>query len=337
MKKIILAFAIIIGFSFVVFADDSFSWIDPDPVLGKQSQQNLKKQPVKKVLKKKRVLRKKKVSSEKPLQVSPEARKTSKKKLVAPASWFRIVYLRSGPPEPAITVVVKTVLVSQYVILSGMLNYNKPVIQSDVLITHKSGLYLDVWNSSQVKNRSAAPMYDDNGNYIGKELASEANPGNEIDYTLGWGGDIGKGFSFDGGIAYCDLLKLGKPGASEDGIYNYVKVSREVIAGYSVQVMMERFSVIKGSLYSNGNLYSLGLTRSDVSGDISIDSSLEVTHDTGVYSAKNGEVLRGRLGLTMKVMEKLNVVFQLNYYSPLMVRDGFSSKIVSSSGLTYQF
>ena len=78
MKKIILAFAIIIGFSFVVFADDSFSWIDPDPVLGKQSQQNLKKQPVKKVLKKKRVLRKKKVSSEKPLQESPAARKTSK-------------------------------------------------------------------------------------------------------------------------------------------------------------------------------------------------------------------------------------------------------------------
>jgi hypothetical protein len=248
--------------------------------------------------------------------------------------------------ESSVTVSARSAFVSQFVIPSGMKSYDKSVLQSDVLVTLKNGFYLDVWNSTQLKKKPIGrydiESADENGNPYTEtvtETAMEANPGYETDYNLGWSGPIALGISLDAGVIYCDLLKYGRAGSLEDVIYNYIKLSHAIGAGFNGQIMGERFSLMKKSPYRGGNLYAIGTTRSDtiVVEKLTIDSSLEYVHDTGVYGYEPGEIIRGKVGLNVKVYRDLNAILQVNFFEPLTVREGYTQRIVHSVGLAYQF
>lgn len=360
MKKIACVLALVVGLSYIASAKDSYG-ITPDVENTTQETKTPVKKQVKKVIKKKRVLKKgsavnkdaKPVTEEINSPVKKYVRKIAKNKKASgnmkvqktrtkplnnvPSKLVRKPSKPGKQKKPAISeqksikISVRSMFVDKYVIPSGMVSYGKPVIQSDVLVSFKSGLYLDVWNSTQLKKKSV-------GKVDVQSPEMEANPGYELEYNIGWNGPLIAGINLDVGVIYCDLLKYGKIGASEDVLYNYVKLSHIAVAGFSAQVIVENYTMMKNSVYPGGNLYVIGVTRGDVlAGVFNLDTSLEAVYDTGIYGYESGEILRGKVGLSAKVYKSLTGLLQVNHYEPLNVREGYASKTTISSGLSYQF
>jgi hypothetical protein len=326
MKKIMFVLVIIISFSFVASAKDP-SWITPDVTSTTNDSQPTVKKQVRKTVKKRRLVRRKKVQKTQTRSLNKALPKVNKKTNKTLTRKKAVV-----PEQKALTITIHSMFANKYVIQSGLISYGKPVIQSDVLVSFKNGFYLDVWNSTQLKKKSISK------NDVGSSEA-EANPGYETDYNVGWSGPLVIGTNLDIGVSYCDLLKYWGIGASEDSVYNYIKLSHSVVAGFNVQIMGERYSMMKNSLYRGGNLYSAGVTRSDVwgGGSLTLDTSLESVHDTGTYGYKPGDVLRGKVGLSAKVFKSLTIILQVNRYEPLSVREDYTSTTATSGGLSYQF
>jgi hypothetical protein len=82
-------------------------------------------------------------------------------------------------------------VLNRYVGETGGVSYDRPVSQNDLTITHiPSGVYLDIWQSISLSHSGRS-----------------TNEGNEIDYFIGWSGDMW-GIGVDTGIGYFDLITL---------------------------------------------------------------------------------------------------------------------------------
>lgn len=99
------------------------------------------------------------------------------------------------PPPPAWTATIETGYYDQYLsAYSGLIWFDGPVIQSSVTVTHRSGLYANLWVSTGTDGKWSADWDD------------------EIDWTLGWAGPIGfAGLEADISASYWDCFQLGSP------------------------------------------------------------------------------------------------------------------------------
>lgn len=74
------------------------------------------------------------------------------------------------PEKSMFEVNFSTKVLSRYVGDTGVVAYNRPVSQNDLIITHTpSGIYLNIWQSGSLSHPGRSTNY-----------------GNEIEYFLGW-------------------------------------------------------------------------------------------------------------------------------------------------------
>lgn len=195
--------------------------------------------------------------------------------------------------------------------------HNRPVVQTDLLVTFKNGLYLDLWNS-----RSLQGKWDD------------GSLGNEVDYGLGWDGTV-EGLTAHIGFVYYDEPKAFTLGAG-DIFYTELRLGKEfkwlsVTAGY------QSYTTMPDSGFQGGHLVSLGVSRTQsLYGDkVSLNASFAGVYDTGTLGTLAGFMFRGNAGINWNINKHftLNAV-SVNYYVPLTRR---LADAMVMSGLTYRF
>ncbi len=103
-------------------------------------------------------------------------------------SFLLQAYAASAADHVSVTSTSK--LLSRYVGNNGAVLYNKPVVQTDVFVLLPRGFYADLWWST------------------GLDSTFSNDGGDEIDWNVGWSGQIGAGVVFDVGVSFLDLAEL---------------------------------------------------------------------------------------------------------------------------------
>lgn len=336
MKKVIVCLLLLVGYVMPAMAEtvtygDPIFWVFPmNEYQESQNRQIKKSKPKKKIKKKAKQLRKR-------LDDPFEYERKPKRRSVD--DWALI-----HPPEQEIElpdIEVKSSIVDKFVLANGLVNYKRPVIQSEITISFRNGFYIDVWNSVQKEKNKPVETSSEEGEEETEEIPEGfLNPGYELDYTLGWAGEFVLGTDLDIGVTYCDLLKFGRVGSREDLLYTYADLSHKVGAGFALKVMGEKFTVMRDAYYRGGALYSGGVSYNDSFMDeqLFIEGSVEGTYDTGNFGTEKGTLVRGKIGFNWKPVKNLSILFpQVNYYVPLTVRDGYTKTATVTAGFSYRF
>lgn len=106
------------------------------------------------------------------------------------------------------TVTFSSKYFSKYVGDTGVVLYDRPVIQNELNISLPNGFYANLWYSMSLANAGL-----------------NTNDGNEFDPTLGWCGEVA-GITLDAGLSYFDLRPMGTFGRG-DVWQSYAEVSKE--------------------------------------------------------------------------------------------------------------
>ena len=227
------------------------------------------------------------------------------------------------------SVTLSSVVANKYLAFgSGGMIYDRPVLQSDLLISFQNGFYADVWNSSPFER------YDH-------------NYGTEQDFGIGWSGPLStfgvknkmSDLNLDIGITYFDephVLTLG----SDDIIYSHVKVSK-MIYGVTLYGSYENYMSMPGSSCPGGNLYGVGINKKmSFFGDkLNASASIGPSYDSGGFGLDNGFLIHGEAELDWKLSEHMSLILpQVRYYIPITVNDSRRSfDEVIAGGLSYKF
>lgn len=215
-------------------------------------------------------------------------------------------------------VTLSTAVANKYLFFgTGAVLYDKPAVQTDLLVTLKNGLYYDLWGS-----RSLQGKWND-GSF-----------GNEVDYGIGWDGIV-KGLTAHAGFTYLDEPSAFTFGAS-DILYTHLRLGKEskwlsVTAGY------ENYTAMPDSGFPGGHLISIGAGRiQPLNGDkVVLNASLAGVYDTGTLGTLVGFMLRGNVGISWNINKHFTFnAVSVNYYAPLTRR---ATDAMVMSGLTYHF
>ncbi len=217
------------------------------------------------------------------------------------------------------SVTVSSLVANQYLGFGTGNSLSKdPALQTDLLFSFKNGLYVDLWNSRSL-----------NGSW------NDGNLGNEVDYGVGWKGDIAPHLNLNVGITYFDEPKALTFGAG-DIIYPHIFLTRDfkwlsVIAGY------ENYTTMPGSGFKGGNLFSLGISKYQLfcKDRIAVHASVAGVYDMGTLGSSEGFILRGNVGSDWNMTKRLTFnVLGVNWYTPITAHDRRVTDAVVYSGLT---
>lgn len=215
-------------------------------------------------------------------------------------------------PNPHFTVSFSSAVANKYLNTGTGGELSKdPVVQTDLTLTHRSGLYLDLWNS-----RSLAHKWN------------SGDLGDEVDYGIGWNGTV-KGFNVHIGSTYFDEPNVFTLGAG-DIVYTHARIGKDfkhltITAGY------ENYTPLPGSGFQGGNLMSVGASRnfSFCKDKVSLATSLAGVYDTGTLGSDREFFARGNVGLNWNANKHLTLnLISANYFirhtSDVMVMSGFT-------------
>ena len=219
-----------------------------------------------------------------------------------------------------VAVTLSSTFASKYLAFgSGAVLYDKPVLQSDLFVEFKNGLYVDLWHSTG---------FDD---------AWNNNLGDEVDYGVGWNGSI-KNFSISLGCTYFDEPNVFTLGG-DDILYTKAFISRQY-KHVGVTVGYENYTTMPDSGFQGGNLYSAGFNKSIplIKDRLTLNNSIAAVYDDGGFGYDDGFLLRGNIGLSLTVSKHLTLnVSSVNYYIPLSVHDARKTDAVVFVGFKYLF
>jgi hypothetical protein len=172
------------------------------------------------------------------------------------------------------SVSLQSLVASKYVGGSGAVCDDQPVLQADLFLGFKNGLYVDLWNSAPIQ-----------GQIYNETFATEQ------DFTLGWNGSL---HFFDVGIFadYCDEPGVENLGA-QDMIFSELKVSKQ-LGDFTLFGVWDNYTVMPDSTYPGGNLFSLGLGgQKNFFNIVNVSGSIIPTYDVGSLGLKSGWLLKG--------------------------------------------
>lgn len=198
---------------------------------------------------------------------------------------------------------------------TGSVLSSDPVVQTDILLSFKNGIYLDLWNSRSLK-----------GSWNNGSL------GNEIDYGIGWKGILTSNLTLNIGVTYFDEPSAFTFGA-EDIVYTHAFLTRD-FKHLSVVGGFENYTAMPKSGFHGGNLLSLGICKnfSFCKDRVDLDTSLSGVYDTGTIDSEKGLFLRGNMMLSYKATKHFTLnILSLNYF----IRN--RSDLMAATGLTVSF
>ncbi len=217
---------------------------------------------------------------------------------------------------------VSSLLANQYLGFgSGAVLSKDPALQTDALITFKNGLYADFWIS-----RSLVGKWDD------------GSLGNEVDYGVGWKGNLVTNLSVNLGVTYFDEPRAFKLGAG-DIIYGHAFLTRD-FKYLSLSLGYENYTTMPNSGFEGGHLVSFGAGTYKLicHEKIGLRASAAIVYDTGTLGTDAGFLFRGSDGLDWNISKifTFNVV-GINWYIPLTPRDDRVINAVFYTGITFKF
>ncbi|MFA5935183.1 MAG: TorF family putative porin [Candidatus Paceibacterota bacterium] len=222
--------------------------------------------------------------------------------------------------EPVFTKTLTLDFFSKYVGPSGLAYTRNEVYQPSVTVTHESGLYLSVWGSGAFRE-------------------DDKYGGNEIDYLVGWAGDVGP-VSVDTGIGYYDFQKL-FDGRKENAWAMFIEASKEYElkdAGLTLtpSLRFEENIPEPGSSYGSDFYVTTGLEiRKGVSEKVDVFFLPAVTYDNGIYGERCS-ALSLQCGVDISVSDGFTVKPTVISYLPSEKNDR-DNEVVYGIGLKYEF
>ena len=217
------------------------------------------------------------------------------------------------------SVTVSSLVADKYIAFgTGSLLSKDPAVQSDVNISFKNGLYIDLWNSRSLK-----------GSW------NDDSFGNEVDYQVGWRGAVATNLSLDIGVTYFDEPKAFTFGAG-DILYTHAFLTKD-FKYLSATMGYENYTAMPDSGFNGGNLLSLGVSKhgSFCKDKISLHASVTGVYDTGTIGTRSGLIFRGGAGADWNISKRLTLnVLGVNWYAPLTPHDKRVAQVVFSSGFT---
>ncbi len=204
---------------------------------------------------------------------------------------------------------------------TGNLLSKNGVVQSGLQASFKNGLYAEAYHSRSLK-----------GSW------NDGSLGNEMDYGLGWKGNLTSNLSLKLGTLYYDEPNAFTLGAG-DVLQSYAFLTRD-FKHLSVMAGFENFVTMPGSGFQGGNLLSLGVSKHQLfcRGKLGLRASAALVYDTGTLGSGEGLILRGSAGADWNISKRLTLnVLGVNWYTPITPHDKRSTDAMWSSGFTFRF
>lgn len=233
------------------------------------------------------------------------------------------VYPYSYAEEPSFA--LSTKFWSQYLDNNGAVIHDKPVFQSDLLISLPLGFYFDFWHSMGL-----------DGTGLSTDL------GDEIDYTLGWNGNL-KGIGFDLGFSYLDFIDLFKM-PKGDVLRPYAEINKEfkiteknIITPY---VRWDGSFPAGANSPKGGQWFSAGLKHIWQINEIAaLQQKLFTLYDTGALGFEKAIIGQYHIGLGWSVAKSVTLELpNFKISTPFTsVNDGRKSEFVIGAGLSFRF
>lgn len=220
---------------------------------------------------------------------------------------------------------ISTKLQSQYLAGNGAIFHDRPVIQSDLMVSFKNGIYADIWHSSSLEFDNWNRGSDD-----------------EIDYMVGWTHVFPK-FNVDTGVLYMNFVDLNYD--KGDGILPYLELNRtpKRKQSWSPYVKFQPAFPVKGRLPQKGYYLAGGLSsvQQQRKSGPEIRQKLSVIYDSGTFGWEENTIGEYKFELSYKFGKRTRVVFpSATAYIPLSKpsgSDGRKTCVSVGTGLTVAF
>ncbi len=229
--------------------------------------------------------------------------------------------------EPALSFDLSFSYWSEYLDDSGgIINHDRPVGQIDFILSHSSGVYLELWGSTGL-----------NGGGISSDY------GDEFDIYLGWSGEVEEfGLDLDIGVAYFDLLPVDTFSGS-DVLQPFAMISKEFeIADGQTLTPYGRVEMLFSDDFDNqgecyfhfGVEHSFGLSES-----LSVTQKVDLNYDPGLYELDATWIGEYAVALEWSVSELVTInPIMIRLATPLTdVEDDRETEFVWGFGATISF
>ena len=217
-------------------------------------------------------------------------------------------------PQP-VSVTLSSVVANKYLFSASGLELSRdPVVQTDLYVNFRNGIYADLWASRSLKGK-----WDDGG------------LGNEIDYGIGWNGTI-KGLTAHIGVTYFDEPKSFAFGAG-DILYSHVRIGND-FKHLSLTLGYENLTPLPDSGFQGGNIVSLTASKTFPlwNDKVTLPASLSAVYDSGTAGSERGLFIKGTAGVNWNATKQLTVnLLSVSYF----IRE--KSDAMFGTGVTWNF
>lgn len=224
--------------------------------------------------------------------------------------------------EDEISATLSSKVWSNYLGVTGSEIHSGAVLQTDLFISLPRGFYFDIWHSMGLDDTKLSSNY-----------------GDEVDYTLGWAGNI-KGLGLDLGLSYYDCFKIFR-GSGYDAFVLYSEASKPIQLSRThllTPFVRFEFQLPTGDL-KNGLYSYAGVKHSwQITPKMTIKQKANLFYDTGAYGMKSGLLGHYEASLSWQLtkyfsVEPLNIKARLPITS---FHDERKSDVAFGTGITFR-
>lgn len=220
--------------------------------------------------------------------------------------------------KPPVTWITNVSYNSNYLAFgAGIELWDSPCVQGSVTAAFRNGLSITLWGSSDLEGHHGDSLAD------------------EIDLGLGYTRDLGNNWTLDLGVTYFEEPHMGKGLrlGSEDILYTKVKLSHPIGKGWTASAIWESYTVIDAD-YNGGTLGGVEVGKTfRVSDKVSVPFSVGAIYDDGGFGFAQGLLIRGNLGVDVKLSESITLNVGGRYYVPFM-DDDRDTDVMAYGGIT---
>jgi hypothetical protein len=213
---------------------------------------------------------------------------------------------------------------STYVGDTGVVFYDRPVVQNEINVSLPKGFYANLWYSTSLARAGL-----------------NTNDGNEFDPTIGWSGEVAGG-TLDTGISYFDIRPVGTFGRG-DVWQPYIELSKEcaldkahTVAPY---IKTEYGVPVQGNSREDKGLHVHGGLRHawQMTAAFGLKQQADFVFDDGAFAYSRLWVYSHALAVSYTLSDWLSLELGGRVYVPLIQSEERNTQMVGNAGFKVGF